>query len=360
MTRMRKPADIVAGAAADLFPGYFALVMATGALSIACQLLGHRTLALALLAVNIPAYAILSALTLTRCAFFFPRIVRDMTDHSRGPGFFTLVAGTCVFGTQLTVVAHAPEIARWFWLFGICLWLVVMYSFFLAVTVRENKPSIETGINGAWLIASVATQSVSVLGTLIAPHMDGWREIVFFVALAMHLLGAMLYLSIITLIFYRFTFVNVTVDDMTPPYWINMGAVAIATLAGANLILHAGEWSFLSEILPFLKGFTLFFWITASWWIPLLILLMVWRHFVRRHPLRYDPQFWGMVFPLAMYTTSTLQLSRAEEFGFLVPIPRIIIYLAMAAWVLTFAGLIRTIVGGLTYSPAATEWRPDT
>ena len=60
-----------------------------------------------------------------------------------------------------------------------------------------------------------------------------------FVALCMYLLGAMLYLTIITLIFYRFTFVPLTVDQLTPPYWINMGAVAITTLAGASL-LHPG------------------------------------------------------------------------------------------------------------------------
>ncbi len=52
----------------------------------------------------------------------------------------------------------------------------------------------------------------------------------------MFLLGCMLYLPLITLIFYRFTFVNVTTAALTPPYWINMGAVAITTLAGARLI----------------------------------------------------------------------------------------------------------------------------
>ena len=50
--------------------------------------------------------------------------------------------------------------------------------------------------------------------------------------LCMFLLGCMLYLPLITLIFYRFTFVNVTMAALTPPYWINMGAVAITTSGG--------------------------------------------------------------------------------------------------------------------------------
>jgi tellurite resistance protein TehA-like permease len=33
--------------------------------------------------------------------------------------------------------------------------------------------------------------------------------------------------------------------------------------------------------------------------------------------LSYEPQLWGMVFPLAMYTTSTFQLSKALEVPFL-------------------------------------------
>ena len=87
----------------------------------------------------------------------------------------------------------------------------------------------------------------------------------------MYLLGAMLYLSIITLIFYRFTFFPLTAEQLTPPYWINMGAVAITTLAGSPLLLPAGPHGRSSAMLrPFLTGFTLFFWATATWWIPLL------------------------------------------------------------------------------------------
>src|SRR5690606_12881759 len=169
------------------------------------------------------------------------------------------------------------------------------------------KPSLEDGINGAWLLAIVATQSDAVLGALLAPGMAGGAELVLFVSLCMYLLGAMLYLTIITLIFYRFTFLALPVERLTPPYWINMGAVAITTLAGSTLLLVSGASPLLAGLRPFLTGFTLFFWAAATWWIPLLVILGVWRHLVRRYPLRYDPQYWGMVFPLGMYTVCTLR-----------------------------------------------------
>ena len=331
-------------AVADLFPGYFALVMATGIISTATFLLGMKWLAWALLVINLIAYAILSFLLMIRVIRFYPRVKTDLTDHMRGPGFFTVIAGTCVLGSQLLIVAGRYQVAMVLWVLGLLLWAIVMYTFLTAVTVRDNKPLLETGISGTWLLATVATQSISVLGTLLADHFRSYREPVLFFTLCMFLLGCMLYLILITLIFYRFTFVNLTTVTLTPPYWINMGAVAITTLAGARLIIAAPTWSLLEEILPFLKGFTLFFWAAGTWWIPLLFILGIWRHLHKHFPLAYDPLYWGMVFPLGMYTVCTLQLSKALALEFLLFIPRIFIFVALAAWLITFMGLVHSLV----------------
>lgn len=330
---------IILSAAETLFPGYFALTMATGVVSIASALLDMRGIAWALLIINWIAYPSLWGLTIVRVAAFRRQLAGDISDHQRAPGFFTLVAGTCVFGTQNMIVADARIVATLLWWFGLGLWLVVMYGFFTAVTIRARKPSLAAGINGAWLIGAVATQSIVVLrGALDAGSTP--PEPIQFIVLMMFMIGSMLYLAIIPLIFYRLTFVRLSTRDFSPPYWINMGAVAISTLAGATLILRTEHWPLIKPFLPFVTGFTMFFWSVATWWIPFLLTLMAWRYLWKKDRLAYEPALWGMVFPLGMYTTSTLQLSRAMDLEFLKVVPQIFIWVALAAWLATMTGLL--------------------
>ena len=340
-------------AISDLFPGYFALVMATGIVSIAAFLLDMHLIAWGLTYVNIGAYSVLLLLFSIRIILFFPKVRTDIADHMRGPGFFTIPAGTCVLGSQLIIVTQNFGAAAILWIAGTVVWAVIMYTFFAAVTTREHKPSLEKGLSGTWLISAVSTQSISVLGTLLVDYFSGYHEILLFFTFCMFLLGCMLYLLLITVIFYRFTFLDLTSERLTPPYWINMGAVAITTLAGARLILASGGSRVLSEALPFLKGFTLFFWSAGSWWIPLLLILGIWRHIYMRYPLKYDPQYWGLVFPLGMYTVCTFQLSKALSFEPLMFIPQIFVYVALAGWIGTAFGMIYTFVRPATPLPIA-------
>lgn len=341
---------------ADLFPGYFALVMATGIVSVAAYLLGMPGIGRGLFAVNVAAYGVLWALTLVRVVRFPRRVLADLVDHGRGPGFFTIVAATCVLANEALLLASGGAIAVWLWRTAVVLWAILMYAFFTGVTIRERKPSLEEGLNGAWLLAVVSTQAVSLATTNLVPAQGPWKVPMLFFALAMFLAGCMLYVLIISLIFYRWTFFSLAAAALTPSYWINMGAVAITSLAGATLILNAGKWSFLVEVQPFLKGFTLFFWSTATWWIPLLVVLTLWRHVRMRYPLAYDPQYWGLVFPLGMYTVCTNQLSRVGGLGFLHAIAGAGVYFALCAWVIGFAGLLNRLWRGLfagTEGPAA-------
>jgi tellurite resistance protein TehA-like permease len=158
--------------------------------------------------------------------------------------------------------------------------------------------------------------------------------------LVMWLGGGMLYIWNIVLIFYRYTFLPLDPGQLAPPYWINMGAMAISTLAGTVLAANAQLSPLLDRLSPFIIGMTLLCWATATWWIPLLVILGVWRHAVRRVPLTYDVVYWSAVFPLGMYTVGTHRLAEVIEQHWLLVVPQYFVIVAMAAWALTFAGLV--------------------
>ncbi len=329
---------------AALPPGYFALVMATGIVSIASHLLGFDAIAWALLVINVAAYVALWAMTVWRIARHFDRLAADMADHGRGPGFFTNVAATCVLGSQWLLITGQDGVAWVLWWFGLGLWAFIIYAFFAAVTLTHKKPPLSQGIDGTWMLAIVATQSVAILGALLVPEHAVGYHLQLFVCLSLFLFGCLLYVPIVTMILYRFTFLPLHTEGLTPPYWINMGAMAITTLAGASLVLKSQAWSFLVTTRPFLQGVILLFWAFATWWIPLLVILGVWRHVYKRYPLTYNAQYWGMVFPLGMYTACTWKLADALELPALKHISHGFIFVALLAWLLTSVGLALRLV----------------
>jgi tellurite resistance protein TehA-like permease len=244
---------------AALNPAYFALVMATGIVSIASHLLNLSWIARGLFGLNMAAFLILTALTAARLWIFPHRLYANLVDHKRGVGFFTSVAACCVLGAQFLLIAEIRSAAVGLWMLGIGLWFVLTYVIFASFAVKESKPSLADGIHGGWLVAVVATQAVSQLGGLLAEGFGPYREQVEFFSLSMWLGDGMLYIWIISLIFYRYSFFPMSPADLSPPYWINIGAMAISTLAGTILISDAKSSVVLGPLLPFLKGFTLFF-----------------------------------------------------------------------------------------------------
>jgi tellurite resistance protein TehA-like permease len=218
----RAAAPALAGLA-DLSPAYFAMVMATGIVSLAAHLHGLHTVATALFRINVAAWVVLLLLYVLRMVRHPRRFLGDVVDHLRGPGFFTTVAGTAVLGSQFAMLAADDRLAVALWVVAVGLWTGFTYTIFIAFTIKKDKPTLDRGITGAWLLAVVSTQSLAVLSALLAAHAgQPWKLELNFFALSMWLWGGMVYIWMMSLIFYRYTFFSFSVDDLAPSYWINM------------------------------------------------------------------------------------------------------------------------------------------
>jgi hypothetical protein len=151
----------------------------------------------------------------------------------------TVVAATSLVGDQFVLIASNRSIAAGLWLASVVLWVGLIYAFFVVVTIKPVKPPLAIGLDGAWLLTVVATQAIAVLATHVS-SLFARPEIVLFASLCLFMLGGVLYLILISLIVQRWLFEPMHPEQLTLPYWINMGAAAIATLAGVHLTSLAG------------------------------------------------------------------------------------------------------------------------
>src|SRR5262245_26325373 len=338
---------LAGGRLADLFPGYFASGMATGIVAVGASQQNIRWLAWALLWVDVAFYIAFYIVVWVSCLLRLTRdrarLLDELTSHQRGPSFLTMVAGTNVLGAGFVLIAGWRPLGTVLWFLGIALWVLLFYAVVASLTLREPKPGLATGLNGGWLLLVVGTESVGVLGALLATGASR-PDILLFVAFVACMVGLLLYVVVIGLVCYRWWFFSMASDQATPTYWINMGALAISTLACANIYLGRRAAPSVDALGPFLGGMTVLFWAGATWWIPFLVIIGVWRHLVQRVPVRYDPQYWSLVFPLGMYGAATFRMATGLGFGFLDWVPKSFLGVALLGWALTLVGMGRFLL----------------
>lgn len=319
-----------------LAPGCFALVMASGIVAIDAHQHGLTRVALLLLGFNLVAYAGLLLATLARLALFGAGIARDLRDPTRAAGFLTFSAGSCVLASQCLLLVHWPLLAWALALAALLAWLVLLPRFIVTLVQAARQARLVRAIGGGWLIAVVATQGLAIAAILLATPGSPWREGLAVLALAWFVFGSLLYLPLIGLIVWRLLRRPLRPRDLTPPYWITMGALAISTLAGSLLVQHADAAAVLARWRPLLVVATATAWSVATAWIPLLLALWSWR--ARALPLRHSREDWTIVFPLGMYTVGSFELARALDLAWLQAVPRVGVWVSLAAWALVASG----------------------
>lgn len=332
-----------------LFPGYFALVMATGIISNTLYFENYLMLSNLLFTANVFAYAWLVLLTVIRVLRFRTALWADLTNPALVFAFFTIVAGSDVLGIGMNLRGFG-QVALAMWIFALALWFCLIYFSFAVLTFLNTAHGANV-VHGGWLIAIVGTESLVILGAALAPAQGDAAPLLFVLIHMLWGVGLGLYGIFITLFAYRIFFFDVGPEDITPLLWVVMGAAAISTNAGSVLILTDSGVPFLISMRPFIDGVTLIMWAWATWWIPLLLLFGIWKHGVRRAPLVYTPMLWSLVFPLGMYALASLRLSLAAEIAALKVIAQTMVWVALAAWVATASALAGVVWRGLRIHP---------
>jgi tellurite resistance protein TehA-like permease len=325
-----------------LNPGSFALVMATGIISVDLQQHHFTFVSAVMLWIAALCYLVLIALHLWRLLAFRGDMRTDLADPSRGFGFFTFVAGTDVLGARLAADGHFSVAPTLLAIGGIS-WLVLGYAVPWAALLRGSDPPAVAAANGTWFIWVVATQSVAALAASLEPATVAGRRELALVAVVSWSVGVALYPGVAVFVAARLMLHPPPPANLSPPYWVAMGATAITTVAGGRVVEMA-DAPMVAATRGLVAGVSVVFWAFGTWLIPPLLAAGWWRHITHRIPLRYETAWWSIVFPVGMYAAAGHDLGTADHLPIVAATGAVATWPALAAWGLAFTAMLLHLV----------------
>jgi tellurite resistance protein TehA-like permease len=194
--------------------------------------------------------------------------------------------------------------------------------------------------SGSGFVWVVASQSVAVAAATVEPDFANGRPMLALLAVVSWSVGIFLYGAAGTIVAFRLMLYEFGPEELTPPYWVAMGALAITVLAGARIVEMANA-PMVDATRGLVAGLAVFCWAFATWLIPVLVAAGWWRHVVRRLPLRYDATLWSMVFPMGMYGVAGIYLGRADRLPLVADVGSVSLWVAFAVWLVTFLSMVR-------------------
>ncbi|WP_245723500.1 tellurite resistance/C4-dicarboxylate transporter family protein [Paramicrobacterium humi] len=328
----------IARAVHTLPPGYFALVMATGIISLGLKLEHFDAASLVLFIIAGLGYAVLVVMTVWRLLRYPRAVVDDFAGPRNGFSFFTFVAGTNVLGARIAAegTTLVPGI-----LLGVSFaaWLVLGYVIPGLVIARHPGADILKGVNGTWFIWSVASQSVAVLAASLEPTAGIMSDALSIVAVLSWGIGLILYGVIGCAVVIRVLTRGIPAEELGPPYWVTMGAGAITVLAGSRIV-EMTDTAMVSVVRAPVAAAAVVFWAFATWLIPALLGVGLWRHLIKKVPLRYEASLWSMVFPFGMYAVAGIYLGQADDLPLVGRIGGAFLWVALAVWAAVLVAML--------------------
>jgi tellurite resistance protein TehA-like permease len=251
---------------------------------------------------------------------------------------FSLVAALAVTAVALRPVpTDAAFVAVW--CCAVIVWLSIVAAT-LAALVRHRSFGLVHFASGRWLLGVVSIESIAVLGVTAsaATHNAAFSV----VALGAWAAGVAAYPAIALTVVMRLRGRGWHTLDFTPDHWILMGALAICTLAGADLATST-TGAFTSSERSGLTAVAWATWSCAGALYVLLAVVTIRRWIVSSAGRRADIRWWASVFPLGMYSACTFALFRMTNIGALEDLAMVIFWPALAAWALAAWMSVRAV-----------------
>lgn len=321
-----------------LAPGYFALVMSSGIISIGTHLRGFDVASVILLIVAAVSYAVLVVLSTWRLIKFRRDLYDDMADSSRAFGFFTFIAGSNVLGVRLMMEGWHSTAAVLL-LVAALTWLVLGYVIPWTAVLGTTKRPVLAKANGTWFIWVVASESVAIAAAALQPVYVDLDRLLAAVAVFAWAVGLFLYAAAGIFVAARMLQYPLRPTDLTAPYWVAMGACSITVVAGAQIVEMA-DAPMVDATRGLIAGLAVVIWAFATWLFPPLIAAGWWRHRVHKVPLTYDSSLWSIVFPLGMYAVAGIYLGRADDLPLVGAVGEAELWVAVAVWLLVFTSML--------------------
>lgn len=349
------PADTVPGAVGRsiraLTPNWFTVCMGTGIVSLTLaafpyNFAGRLLFAHALWAVTAVLFALLSVAFVLR-AVLFPETVGRLLRHpvqSMFLGAIPMGLAPVINGLSVFYGNRYAAVALNLWILDVVLsllsgWVVPYYMFI------HQDHSLDR-MTGVWLLPIVASEVAAASAGALAPHLvPVLAKPVVLIGYLLWALSVPLAMGVLAVLFLRLVTHKLPPREMAISTWLALGPIGTGALGmlalGAAAPVALGpalaDWAAVANQAGLLLALLL--WGYGLWW--LLAAMMMTVHYVR-HGLPFNMGWWGLTFPLGVYTGSTLVLGQRLQFA---PLGITGAALALLLFTLWAVVLIRTVRG---------------
>ena len=324
-------------------PNWFTTIMGTGVVAI---ILGHssqlHTLGAVLWLINTCLFCVFCALYSLRW-YLFPNEAKQIFHHPSMSLFLgaipmalaTLINGLLMYGNTV-FGQHLPQLGLILWYIDVV--LVILIGLAVPYLMFSRQQHHLHSITAMWLLPIVAAEVVAATGGLLVAEFVHSTQAISILWLSYMLWGMSVLpaFGILSLLILRLALHQLPEKELAISSWLSIGPIGTGALAMMLLGQHAPE--VLQSI--GLESFGIFLQQAAKlislvllgcgvWWLGIATLASL--HHVKRG-IPFNLGWWGLTFPLGVFTLAVNQLGELIGWGVLDHIAVILSVILIGLW----------------------------